>query len=94
MSALQVFGTQQIVHGFYRIECGNGHFNKKGNPMCHGAIPKAGEFLWFHGLGSFGFLGDESGVWVYEFVEVKMTSPEVADGAYEIYRIEVGRALE
>ncbi len=36
-------GTEKVVDGLDRIECGGGNHYKYGVPVAHGAVPEAGK---------------------------------------------------
>ena len=81
--------AQQVVDGFDGVEGGQGHFDKEGDPVGHGSVPEAGEFLRFEHGGSLAFLADESGGGVDVLAEVEVASFVVFGGADEVDGVEV-----
>lgn len=86
--------AEQVVDGFDRVEGGDGDLDEEGDPVGHGSIPQAGEFLRLEGLGAFALLADETGHGVDELSQVEVSSAVVAGAAHQVDGVEVGRRLE
>ena len=84
-----MFVSQQIVHGFHRIESCDRDFDENGDPFCHGAIPQTGKFEGFEIFAIFRLVGNKPGVWIHEFGEVERFPFIITDRAYDIHRIKV-----
>ena len=93
-SALAVLFAEQVVHRFDGAEGVDGDLDKEGDPVGHGPVPQAGEFLRLEGLGSLALLADEAGLGVDIQPQVEVAAVVVAGAADQVDRVEVGRCLE
>ena len=86
--------AEEVVDGLDRVEGGHGNLDKEGDPVGHGAVPEAGEFLRLDCEGAFGLLADEAGLRVDILTEVEIAAAVVLGAADEVDGVEMGRGLE
>ena len=85
---------KQVIHRFHRIEGLDGYFDEDGDPVGHGAVPKARQLEGFQLAAVLRLVGDEACVGVHIVGQAEGLALVVPAATHQVDGVEVGRALE
>ena len=84
---------EEVEDDFDGVEGLDGHFHEGGKPVGHGSVPESGELEGFQFAALIALGADASCLGIHMLEEVELLAAEVAQAAYEIHGIEMGRFL-
>ena len=84
--------AQQVVYCLNRIKRGERNFYEYSVPIAHRTVPQARKFERFQVFSVLRFVGNEARCLIHVVQQVELVAFVIANGANQIYRIEV-RAL-
>ena len=82
--------TQKVIDGLDGVEGAQWNLNEDGVPVTHGAVPETGQFQSLELTAVLGLAGYEAGGGIYVLGQVKLVTLVSAQGANQVYRVEVG----